>query len=62
MNTKKRPQRTGPSDPDPPERAQEDAELELEGEGKRFDELVKKTRKERKESQGQPTDSGHDAD
>jgi len=55
MSTKKRLQRTGPWDPDRSKRPQEDAEKELEEEGKRFDELVKKTRKQRKESQGQPT-------
>lgn len=61
MSTKKRLQRTGPWDPDRPKRPQEDTEIELEGEGKRFDELVKKTRKEPKESQGQPTEGGDDA-
>ena len=61
MSTKKRLQRTGPWDPDRPKRPQEDTEIELEGEGKRFDELVKKTRKEPKEGQGQPTEGGDDA-
>jgi hypothetical protein len=61
MSTKKRPKRTGPYNPvDRPERPQEDIEIDLEEEGKRFDELVEKTRKERKENQGQPTESGDD--
>ena len=62
MSTKKRPQRTGPYHPvDRPERPQEDTEIDLEEEGKRFDELVEKTRKERKESHGQPTEGGDGA-